>query len=95
LAAGDVKTGLTASIASGAYLDIRPAGGEEWVLKTIYFEADVTLEFYDGSNSIIFKTYNAADEHPCDYQIDNTRRIRVKNTNAGTKHIGYSAVQTK
>ncbi|HUL29234.1 MAG TPA: hypothetical protein VLZ03_02175 [Thermodesulfobacteriota bacterium] len=95
MAVGDVVSDLQ-SIATGAYLDIRPGSGSEWVIHNIYHADAAHLEFYDGSNSLIFD----ADSGPgfwawYEFHCNNTRRIRVKNNAAGDQLIGYDGVQTK
>ena len=47
---------LHASVAAGAYLDVQPAAGTEIVVHNIYVPdlCPVTLEAYDGTNSLIF-----------------------------------------
>jgi len=95
MAVGDVVSNIT-SVATTAYLDIQPAAGIEWVIHNIYFEADVTVEFYDGTNSLIFVTKTAGGSLSFyDFHANNTRRLRVRNTNAASKLIGYDGVVTK
>ena len=95
MAVGDVKSGLQ-SISANGYLDIQPSSGEEWVIHNIYHESDVQLEFYDGANSLVFDTDAGAGVYAkYAFHVTNTRRIRVKNTAASAKLIGYDGVQTK
>jgi hypothetical protein len=95
MAVGDVVSDIQ-SIASGSYLDIQPAAGVEWVIHNIYHASDVQLEFYDGTNSLIFDTDTGAGVYAkYAFHVNNTRRIRVKNTSASAQLIGYDGVQTK
>ncbi len=96
MAVGDVYSDIQ-SVAAGAYLDIRPAAGVEVVIHNIYHEYDVQLEFYDGTNSLIFDTDAGAGIYAkYAFHVNNTRRIRVKNTHATlAKLIGYDGVQSK
>ncbi|MEM3623438.1 MAG: hypothetical protein QXR76_06700 [Candidatus Bathyarchaeia archaeon] len=95
MAVGDVKSGIS-SIAAGAYLDIQPPSAEEWVIHNIYHESDVQLEFYDGTNSLIFDTDAGAGVYAkYAFHVTNSIRIRVKNTAAAAKLIGFDGVQTK
>ena len=55
MAVGDVVSD-NQSIVSAGYLPIQLASGIEWVINNIYYEADVTIEIYDGTNSIVFAT---------------------------------------
>ena len=95
MAVGDVFSGL-ASIAATGYLDIQPAAGVEVVIHNIYHDGDIQLEFYDGTNSLIFDTEAGAGIYAkYAFHVTNTIRIRVKNTAAAAQLIGYCGVQTK
>jgi len=95
MAVGDVFSGLS-SIAAAAYLDIQPAVGVEAVIHNIYHDSDIQLEFYDGTNSLIFDTDTGAGIYAkYAFHVTNTIRIRVKNTNAAAKLIGYDGMVTK
>jgi len=95
MAVGDVVSALS-SIAAAAFLDIQPAAGVEWVIHNIYHESDVQLEFFDGTNSLIFDTDTGAGVYAkYAFHVNNTRRIRVKNNAATAKLIGYDGMQTK
>jgi len=96
MAVGENVSGL-ASVAAGAYLDIQMASGTEAVVHNIYHEYDVQIEFYDGSNSLVFDTDTGAGFYgKTQFHVNNTRRIRVKNTHTTlAKLIGYDGIQTK
>ena len=95
MAVGDVFSGLS-SIAAAGYLDIQPAAGVEVVIHNIYHESDVQIEFYDGTNSLIFDTDTGAGIYAkYAFHVTNAIRIRVKNTNAAAKLIGYDGIVTK
>jgi hypothetical protein len=95
MAVGDVFNGLS-SVAAAGYLDIQPSAGVEAVIHNIYHESDVQMEFYDGTNSLIFDTDAGAGVYAkYAFHVTNARRIRVKNTAATAKLIGYDGVQTK
>jgi hypothetical protein len=95
MAVGDVYSGIS-SIAAAGYLDIQPSAGVEVVIHNIYHESDVQIEFYDGTNSLIFDTDAGAGVYAkYAFHVINARRIRVKNTVATTKLIGYDGMQTK
>ncbi len=84
------------SIANGAYLDIRPVGSQEAVIHNIYHEGDVSLEFYDGANSLIFETAIGAGVYAYyAFHVTNTLRIRVQNTSGGAALIGYDGIETR
>jgi hypothetical protein len=95
MAVGDVAKNLQ-SIAAGAYLDIQPSGTAEWVIHNIYHEYDVTLEVYDGSNSLTFDTDAGAGAYAkYAFHCTNTQRIRVRNTHvSASKLIGYDGLVT-
>jgi len=95
MAVGDVFSGLS-SIAAAGYLDIQPSSGVEAVIHNIYHESDIQLEFYDGTNSLIFDTDAGAGIYAkYAFHVTNAMRIRVKNTAASAKLIGYDGVKTK
>lgn len=95
MAVGDVKSGLQ-SVNAGGYLDIQPASGEEWVIHNIYHEGDVELHFSDGTNSLAFDSDAGAGVYAkYAFHVTNGRYLRVKNTAASAKLIGYDGVQTK
>jgi hypothetical protein len=95
MAVGDVVADIQ-SVAAGAYLDIQPSAGVEWVIHNIYHESDVELHRYDGTNDLTFDTDTGAGVYAkYAFHCNNTNRIRVKNTNTAAKLIGYDGVQTK
>ena len=95
MAVGDVFSGLS-SIAAAGYLDIQPVAGVEVVIHNIYHDGDIQLEFYDGTNSLIFDTDTSTGVYAkYAFHVTNTIRIRVKNTAAAAQLIGYCGVQTK
>ena len=95
MAVGDVFKGLS-SVSAAAYLDIQPGSGVEAVIHNIYHDGDISIEVYDGTNSLIFDTDTGAGVYAYyAFHVTNTQRIRVKNTAGTTKLIGYDGVQTK
>ncbi|MGQ9530158.1 MAG: hypothetical protein ACUVQW_00705 [Candidatus Bathycorpusculaceae bacterium] len=95
MAVGDVVSAI-ASVAAGAYLDIQPSAGTEWVIHNIYHEHDVQLEFYNGTNALPFDTEAGAGVYAkYAFHVTNSIRIRVKNTNTSARLIGFDGVQTK
>lgn len=97
MAAGDTKSDLQ-SLASGAFLTIQPTAGTEWLIQNIMSEAEIELDWYDGTNTIAFETSPAGQPGAylnTTFRLTNALYMRVKNVNAGTKKIGYSGVQTK
>jgi hypothetical protein len=95
MARGDVISALT-SVASAGYLTIQPGAGVEWVIHNIYHEYDITVELYDGTNSLVFTTEQGAGAMAYyAFHLNNTRYLRVKNTHASlAKLIGYDGIVT-
>ncbi len=93
MAAGSVKSALVSVLAS-AVLDIQPGIGEEWIIHNIFHEDSVDLEFYDGTNILNFYSSTGKNNESVVFHLTNARRIRVKNTTAIAKLIGYDGVQT-
>lgn len=94
MAVGDVCKGLQ-SVATGSYLDIQPSGTVEWVIHNIYHEAEVELYLYDGSNNLLFDSDDQVGVFArYAYHCTNGQRVRVKNTNASSKLIGYDGIVT-
>ncbi len=95
MAVGDVAKNLQ-SVAAGAYLDIQPSGTVEWVIHNIYHEYDVTIEVYDGSNSLIFDSDLGSGVYAkYAFHCTNSQRIRVKNTHvSAAKLIGFDGIVT-
>ena len=94
---GDVVSALT-SIADGAYLDIRPGASANWKIHNIYHQSTIDIEFYDGTNSLVFVDCETGIGVYAYYSFgcDNTRRIRVRNMDgAAAKLIGYDGIVTK
>ena len=95
MARGDVVSEIT-SIAAAAYMTIQPGVGIEWVIHNIYHADDITVEFYDGANSLVFATEQGAG---CmayfAFHLNNTHYLRVKNAHiSDAKLIGYDGVVT-
>jgi len=87
---GDVKA-LMSLITTGAFLTIQTAGSEGWTIHNIYHEADVEVYFSDGTNDI------KIDSDPMggywgwlEIEVNNSFFLKVKNTNASSKRIGYT-----
>ena len=92
---GDVVSAQS-SIAAAGFLDIQPGAGVEWVIHNIYHEAEVEISQYDGTNSIVFDEDTGAGVYArYAFHCTNGLRIRVKNTNAAAKRIGYDGIVTK
>lgn len=95
MAVGDMR-GTIAVVAVNEFLDIRPSTNEEWVVHNIYHESDVQLEFFDGTNSLLFDSDIGLGVYAkYAFHVNNTLRIRVKNIAADAKKIGFDGIVTK
>ena len=84
------------SVENNAYLDIRPTSGQEAVINNIYFEDNIEISFYDGTNEVSFDSVTGAGIYSrFGFDVNNTNRIRVKNVGGEAHPIGYSGRYTK
>ena len=94
-AVGDIYEDFQ-SVANNDYLDTAPGVGEEASIHNIYWGGAVTIEKYDGANSIIFRTEAAAGGLAYyAFFVTETRRIRIKNTSGGPIYIAYDGIYTR
>jgi len=95
MAVGNVFSDIQ-SIENNAYLDIRPANGKEAVVNNIYFEDNIEIKFYDGTNEVDFDSATGAGCYArFGFDVTYTDRIRVKNVGGEAHPIGYSGRYTK
>jgi hypothetical protein len=96
MAAGDVyNQGVTAT-ALNTYFTIQPTAGVEVVIHNITHSTDATLEFFDGTNSVIVDTQVGNGSWMGMFlHCTNSKYYRVKNTNASSNNICCDGVQTK
>ena len=95
MAVGDVKSDLQV-VASGAFFDIKPPTGEEWVIHNIYHSAEAELYFTDGTNMIKISKHDSEGGWLCYwFHVTETHWLKVKNISTGDAYIGYDGVQTK
>ena len=96
MAKGDIKADLQ-SIAAGAYLTIQPSTGVAYVAHNIYHADAISVELYDGTNSLEFISSHdgpgalAYNVHHC----TNSIYLRIKNEEAGAELIAYDIVETE
>jgi len=96
MAVGDVYSGLQ-SVASGATLDIRPAGTMEVVIHDIYYEYDkVELQWTDGVNTLSsLCAIKGGFMGGCTFHCTNSLWLRIKNIHpTEAKLIGYDGIVT-
>lgn len=95
MAAGDAYV-AESSVAAAGVLDVQPAAGAELVVHTIFSEADIELQWFDGTNILTFDAYPTRTHlENLDIHCTNSIRLRVKNTNAAAKLIGVNGIYTK
>jgi hypothetical protein len=77
-------------------LDIQPVAGSEAVIHNVYHEGGVEIYRYDGTNNLLFATAIDAGVYAYyAFHVNNTDRIRVKNTESAAKLIGFDGIYTK
>ena len=95
MAVGDVQSSM-ASTAADAYLDIRPADGEEWVVHTIYHEAECELYLSNGTNEFLFDSDAAGGAwYGLTLHVRYGQYVRIRQKNAAAKWVGYDGIETK
>jgi len=94
-AIGDVVADCQ-DITTGARLDIQPGAGVEWIIHNLVFDANITLERFDGTLTAIGPSFIGPDWQPFSpgFHVNNTDRIRIVNDDAATKTICYDGIQT-
>jgi len=93
-AVGDAVASCS-SVAAGATLDIQPGSGVEWFLHNIWFEYNVEIQRYDGTNTVAATQLLGPDYKPLSTRLTNGNRVRVKNLHGSSaKLICYDAVIT-
>jgi len=94
-AVGDVVADCQ-DILTGARLDIQPGGVDEWIIHNLVFDANITLERYDGTLTAIGPSFIGPDWQPFSpgIHVDNTDRLRIVNDDAATQTICYDGIQT-
>jgi hypothetical protein len=87
-----------ASVSAGAVLDVQPGAAAEWTIHNIYFDKNVELQRYDGSNLAQTAQFRGPDWQnffPA-IHVNNANRIRIKNLDAGSAAaICYDGFVTK
>lgn len=95
MAVGDAK-GTIVVLAPGAYIDIKPPPGEEWVVHNLYWSGGCTILFTDGVSSVVVDAPGGAG---CwlevRFHVSSGFWLRVVNGGGGSVVVGFDGVQTK
>lgn len=92
---GDTVASLS-SVNAAATKTIQPGAGIEWIIHNIYHDAEVELYVVEGGNELLFDDAAAKGGWSAYFfHLTNTHYLKVKNTNAGTKLIGYDGIVSK
>lgn len=95
MAKGDA-VGDVSSVNAAASLTIQPGAGVEWIIHNIYHEAEVELKVVEGATELLFDDTAAKGSWSAYFfHLTNTHYMKVKNTNAGAKLIGYDGIVSK
>jgi hypothetical protein len=95
MAQGDVKAGISASVANNDYMTIQPPSGEEWCIIKIMWEGAVELYFYDGTTEVFFDSDTGRGYYLGKIPVTNSHYVRVKNVSGAAQDMAYSGYQTK
>lgn len=95
MAAGDVVSGISASVANNGFYDIQPSAGVEESVHNCYAGASIELYYFDGSTSV-----GPFDSHTVGivnqrFHCTNSRRVRIKNVSGAAQNLGFDGMQTK
>ena len=95
MAQGDA-VGHISSVNAAGTLEIRPDAGVEWIIHNIYHEAEVELYVSDSANNLLFDSAAVKGSWSGHFfHITNTQWLKVYNTNAGSKLMGYDGIVSK
>jgi hypothetical protein len=95
MAIGDIVHGMS-DVAAGSALTIQPGAGVEESIHNIYHAAEVELYIVEGANELLFDDASAKGSWSAYFfHLTNTHYIKVKNTNAASKLIGYDGIVSK
>ena len=95
MAKGDTAASIS-SIAAAATKTIQPGAGVEWIIHNVYHEAEVEIYIVESTNELLFDDAAAKGSWSAYFfHLTNTHYLKVKNTNAGAKLIGYDGIVSK
>jgi len=95
MAAGDVVSGH-ASVNNGAYLDIQPGAGAEWIIHNLFYGGAAEIYRTNGSNDVKIDSDTALGcmMGRC-FHVTNSIYLRIKNVSGGAVYCGHDGVVTK
>ena len=95
MAKGDTVADIS-SISAAATKTIQPGAGIEWIVHNIYHEAEVEIYVVESTNELLFDDAAAKGSWSAYFfHLTNSHYLKVKNTNAGAKLIGYDGIVSK
>ena len=95
MAKGDAVASVS-SVNAAAVKTIQPGSGVEWIIHNIYNEAEAELYVVEGSNELLFDDATVKGSWSAYFfHLTNTHYLKVKNTNAASKLIGYDGIVSK
>ena len=95
MAKGDA-VGSIASVNAAAYMTIQPGAGIEWIVHNVYHEAEAEILIIESTNELKFDTHSELGAWATFFfHLTNTHYLKVKNTNAASKLIGYDGIVSK
>lgn len=97
MTAGDQVRGITAAVAAGSRMTIKPTGTIQWTIHNIYVPAGVTAEMYitDGTNEILIDSTTGGGWLHFYFHSQLAQWIEVKNTSIGAVNLGYDGIETR
>jgi len=96
MAAGDVADFGPTNTASGSYLDLQPNAGVEVVIHNIAYGGAMELYRYDGTNQILVDADSGGGSREGLFlHCTNTKRYRIKNTDAASQLLSADGMTTK
>ncbi len=95
MAIGDAVSSI-ASVGAGAFLDMQPAVGVEWIIHNCGSEGPAELYFFDGTNNVL----QSWDTTPASWaklalHCTNTKYWRIKNIDTVARLLCYDGIQSK
>lgn len=92
MAKGDIVSGLS-EIAAGATMTIQPEAGREVVIHNIYHDGEAEIYIVESALELLFDISGSKGAWSAYFfHLTHDHYLKVKNTNAATKLIGYDGI---